>query len=146
MKYVLLVLTLGITLLSCSKDHGDDAAKKDALTTGTWKLTGYMTDYDKDGTYEEDSYAILAGCEKDNIYTFQADGTEIVDEGPTKCIANNPQTRTFTWSFNDNQKELQLGTSTYHIEELTATTLRLKRTTSYNVIYSINIKTTFTKQ
>jgi hypothetical protein len=146
MKYVLLLLTLSITLLSCSKDADDGAAKTDALTTGTWKLTGYMTDYDKDGTYEEDSYAILAGCEKDNIYTFQPDGTEIVDEGPTKCIANNPQTRTFTWSFNDNQKELQLGTSTYQIEELTATTLRLKRTTSYNVIYTINIKTTFTKQ
>ena len=146
MQYALLVLTLSITLLSCSKGTGDDAAKKDALTTGTWKLTGYMTDYDKDGTYEENSYAILAGCEKDNIYTFQADGSEIVDEGPTKCIDNNPQSRTSTWSFKSNQKELQLGTSTYKIEELTTTTLRLMRTTSYNVIYTINVKTTFTKQ
>jgi len=36
----------------------------------------YMTDYNNDGAYEEDSYAVLAGCEKDNIYTFQADGSE----------------------------------------------------------------------
>jgi hypothetical protein len=143
MKYALLLLTLSTILLSCSKD---DAAKKDALTTGTWKLTGGMTDYNKDGVYEEDYYAILAGCEKDNIYTFQSGGSEIVDEGPTKCIDSNPQTRTSTWSFKNNQKELQLGTSTYQIEALTSTTLRLKGTASYNIIYTVNVKRTFTKQ
>ena len=146
MKYALLIMSLSITLVSCSKDPVDDAAKKAALTTGTWKLTGYMTDYNKDGVYEENTYTILADCEKDNIYTFQADGTEITDEGPTKCISSTPQTRTSTWSFQDNQKKLQLGGSNYGIEELTTTTLRLNGSSSYNVIYTIYVKMTYTKQ
>jgi hypothetical protein len=146
MKYALFLVALSIVLLSCSKDPVDDASKKDALVTGTWKLTGYMTDYDKDGVYEEDTYTMLAGCEKDNIYTFQADGSEIVDEGPAKCISSNPQIRTSSWSFSDNQTKLQMGGANYVIDELTPTTLRLKGSTSYNVIYIINVKLTYSKQ
>ena len=133
-------------MLSCSKDTVDEQVKQLALTTGTWKLTGYMTDYDKDGTYEEDTYAILGDCVKDNIYTFQSDGNEITDEGPTKCVSSYPQTTTSPWSFKDNQSKLQLGGVTYGIEELTTSTLRLNGKVSYNVIYTINIKPTYTKQ
>ncbi len=145
MKYFL-IIGLSITLLSCSKDPVDDASKKDALTTGIWKLTGHMTDYDKDGVYEEDTYTMLASCEKDNIYTFRADGNEIIDEGPTKCISSNPQTRTSSWSFSNNQTRLQLGGVNFRIEELTAPTLRLKGRAPYNVIYTIDVKLTYTKQ
>jgi hypothetical protein len=144
MKYAL-VIGLSIMLLSCSKPT-DDNSRQDALTTGTWKLTGYMTDYNKDGVYEEDTYAMLGGCEKDNIYTFQVGGNGIRDEGLTKCISSNPQTSTFSWSFTDNQSRLQWGGVTYDIEELTAATLRFKGRVSYNVIYSIDVKSTYTKQ
>ena len=146
MKYPLFIIILSITLFSCSKDHGDDAAKQNALTTGTWKLTGCMTDYEKDGVYEENTYSMLAGCYKDNIYTFHADGSETTDEGPTKCNSNNPQTYTSTWSFTDHQTRLQFGSGNYEIKELNATTLTLKNRTSYNIIYTIDVKTTYTKQ
>ncbi len=146
MKYALLIIVLSITLLSCSKDPVDDSSKRDALTTGTWKLTGAMTDYNKDGIYEEDSYAIYADCEKDNFYTFKADGSGIMDAGPTKCYSSAPQTSTFSWSFNDKQTRLQFAGPDYEIEELTAATLRLKGRASYNVIYTIDVKSTYTKQ
>ena len=146
MKYALLIIVLSITLLSCSKDPVDDSSKRDALTTGTWKLTGATTDYNKDGVYEEDSYSMLADCEKDNLYTFQADGSGITDAGPTKCFSSAPQTSTFSWSFKDNQTGLQVGGTNYEIEELTTATLRLKGRVSYNVIYTIDVKLTYTKQ
>lgn len=146
MKYAMLFTVLSIALLSCSKDPVDDSSKRDALTTGTWKLTGSMTDYNKDGTYEEDSYAIYADCEKDNFYTFQADGSGIIDAGPTKCYSSAPQTSTFSWSFKDNQTRLQFAGQEYEIEELTASTLRLKGRVPYNVIYTIDVKSTYTKQ
>ena len=52
-------------VLSCSKH--EDEAKQTALTTGSWKLTGYMTDYNKDGVYEEDTYSKFDVCVKDNV-------------------------------------------------------------------------------
>lgn len=146
MKYASLIIMLSITLLSCSKDSVDDSSKRNALTTGTWKLTASTTDYNKDGVYEEDSYAILDGCVKDNIYTFQTDGSEITDEGITKCYSSAPQTWTSSWSFSDNQTRIQFGGVNYQIEELTTTTFRLKGRIPYNVIYTIDIKLTYTKQ
>ena len=134
-----------MTLLSCSKDPVDDAAKKTALTTGTWKLTASLTDYNKDGVFEEDTYAQFGICTKDNTYTFNADGSEVTDEGPTKCYSSSPQTSTSTWSFTDNQRRLQWGAN-YDIEELTTTTLRLKARVPYNIIYTIDVKSTYTKQ
>jgi hypothetical protein len=145
-KYALLISVLSIALLSCSNDPVDDPAKQQALTTGTWKLTGHVRDYQKDGTYEEDTYAMFDGCLKDNFYTFQSDGTAITDEGAVKCYSTNPQTTTSSWSFSDNQTRFQFGGIDYQIEELTAATLRLKGSISYNVIYTINVKSTYTKQ
>jgi hypothetical protein len=143
MRYPMLIFSLSIILISCSKDK-EDSFNSDALTTGSWKLSGYMTDYQKDGTYEENTFAILADCEKDNIYTFHTDGSGIVDEGPTKCLDNEPQTQTFSWRLNDGT--LTFGSQSYQLEELSESTLRLKARTSYNVIYTIDVKTTYTKQ
>ena len=146
MKCVVSIIFLSITLFSCSKDPVDDPSKKVALTTGTWKLTETKTDYNKDGVYEEDTYAMLDACIKDNFYTFLADGSQVMDEGPSKCYTTSPQTRTSTWSFSDNQTRFQFGGVNYQIEELTAATFRLKGTVSYNVIYTIDVKSTYTKQ
>jgi hypothetical protein len=146
MKALLFIVALSLTFISCSDDPTDDPAKREALTTGTWKLTAKRTDYQKDGTYEEDTYAMFDGCLKDNIYTFQVDGTLVTDEGPVKCYDTNPQTQESTWTFSDNQRKLKLGTLECQIEELTQTTLTLKYNTSYNVIYTINVKNTYTKQ
>jgi len=146
MKYVLFVSAAAAFLLSCSKNGGgNDGAREQALTTGSWKLSAYTTDYDKDGTYEENTFAILADCEKDNIYTFQAGSNLIKDEGLTKCISSNPQTVTLSWSFTDNQNKLQFASTTYQIEELTQSSLKLKGTVSYNVIFTINVKLSYSR-
>jgi hypothetical protein len=144
MNYKLLI-GISFMMLSCSKDPEDDPAKITALTTGTWKLTGYMTDYNKDGSYEEDTYSMLDPCLKDNFYTFQADGNEITDEGPVKCYATNPQTRTYPWSLIEHQSKLQFEGTTYNVDELTTSSLKLNATLPYNIIYTRNVKMTYTK-
>jgi len=146
MKYVLFISAAAAFLFSCSRNGGGiDPAREQALTTGSWKLSAYTTDYDKDGTYEENTFVILADCEKDNIYTFQAGSNLIKDEGLTKCISSNPQTMNWTWSFTDNQNKLQFASTTYQIEELTQSSLKLKGTVSYNVIYTINVKLSYSR-
>ncbi len=146
MKALLLIVALSLTFLSCSDDPSDDQAKREALTIGTWKLTARRTDYQKDGMFEEDTYAMLDGCLKDNIYTFQDDGTLIFDEGPVKCYDTDPQTEESTWNFSDHQRKLQWATIESQIEELSQTTLTLKYRTSYNVIYTIDVRSTYSKQ
>ena len=140
----LLILATSV-LLSCKKDP-DNSGREQMLTTGSWKLTGWVTDYDKDGTYEENSFAILADCEKDNFYTFQAGGVLIKNEGPTMCISTNPQTVTGTWSFKNNYTQILWGTTPYDIESISSSTLTLTGKGSHNVIYTTNIKMIYTKQ
>ncbi|MDH7459725.1 lipocalin family protein [Chitinophagaceae bacterium 26-R-25] len=145
MKHNLLIIAACFTLLSCSKSSGDPF-NKDNLTTGKWKMTGLMTDYNKDGVYEEDTYSMYEPCLKDDIYTFQADGTLITDAGALKCYSTDPQTRTSTWSLIDNQTRIQVAGAKYQIEELSTSTFRLKGRTSYNIIYTIDLEITYTKQ
>ena len=144
-SYLLLVMLAYTLLLSCKKGDGGPS-KTENLTTGTWKLTGYMTDHQKDGVYEENTYAILADCEKDNLYTFMSSGNMTKDEGPTMCIPGNPQTVTQPWNFQDNENSLHFLGVRHTIEELSATTMKLKARISYNVIFTIDTKTTYTKQ
>lgn len=146
MKAILFTAALSLILPSCSEDDSDDPAKTEALTTGSWKMTAHRTDYEKDGTYEEDTYAMYDPCLKDNLYTFQNGGTLLFDDGSLKCYSTDPQTRELTWSFSDHQRKLKWADTEYEIEELTKTTLTVKLTTSYNVIHTINIKSTYTKQ
>jgi len=144
MKYTLII---GLSLLiSCSKNASDDPAKLTALTTGSWKLFSYTTDYQKDGFYEENSYALMGECNQDNFYTFQSDGNVIEDQGAIKCSGSDPQTRTLQWSFKEHQTQLLLGGTTYQIEDLSSTMLKLMATVPYNVIYTINEKLVYIKQ
>jgi hypothetical protein len=142
-KTFLSTLILCIILFSCNKDDTD--SKPEELTNGSWKLTEFQTDYDKDGVYEENTYANLADCVKDNIFTFLSNGDVTQDEGPRKCDDTSPQSSTSTWSFQDNGASLQWGGVKSTIEELSATTLKLKHRTSYNVIFTIDVRRTYSK-
>lgn len=103
-----------------------------------------MTDRNKDGVFEENSFATLDSCYKDDIYTFLPDGNQTIDDGPSIC--DSPLASTSTWSFEDDEDALQIGLMKYTIEELSATTLTLKARVFYNGIYTIDIRRTYTKQ
>jgi len=146
MKYAFIILALITMLFSCAKDEDEYFDKLGALTTGTWKLTAYSIDYDLDGVYEVDVFAIYEYCDKDNFYTFLSDSTVILDEGADKCYPGNPQTTTSTWSFLEDQTQLQFEGVNYQIAELSAANLHLTAKVPWNWINHYDMTRTYTKQ
>ena len=106
---------------------------KTDLLTGSWNLTDAVLG----GT---NVFANIAACSKDNVFTFLANGSTTIDEGPTKCNAANPQTTSGTWRWATNETELIINTEINKLISLTETTL----VTSQNSPYGI-VEMTFTK-
>jgi len=150
MKLAPLIVLLSLALLSCTDDPIDIpevTIKLEELTTGSWKFTGYMRDYDQDGVFDEDLYPGWETCYKDNLYTFQLNDSMIKEEGPFRCIGE-VQTQTAPWSFIDNQTRLQwliFGLYDQHIEELSPTTMRLKSEVTYGLFSKMDVELTFGK-
>ena len=104
---VLCVLTL--PFFSCKKSSGSTNSTKSKtvlITQSTWKIQSAGLDLDKNGTVDQDITSSIQSCQLDNIYTFKSDSTGIIDEGATKCNATDPQTSAFSWSFENNQTEI----------------------------------------
>lgn len=85
---LLCTLLLAVVFLgtSCKKD--DEKTSEDLIAAHSWKMTGYTIANISD----------LDDCSKDDIYTFDKDGTYKFDEGATKCDDGDPQQYTGTWA------------------------------------------------
>ena len=95
-KNVAAILFLLMALPSCKKETTPNVSKADILTAGTWRLT-YLMVYAVSGDY--DAYAGYPGCRKDDFFRFNKDGTEEINEGPTKCNSSDPQIQIKQWKF-----------------------------------------------
>ena len=78
---------------SCDKDS-PAKTKTQLITQSSWKV--------KSATVNGNPYSLQA-CQQDNIYTFASTGSGTTDEGATKCNGGDPQTTSFTWSFQTNE-------------------------------------------
>lgn len=134
MKYpIALVLLLSLTLLSCSKKGSSGPTKTELLTSATWKFDRVGLDLDKNGSIDADlPPGYVQSCDTDNSITFKTDFTGIGDEGATKCDPADPQTDTFTWSFQSNETVINFPSvliagisGDVRIKQLTATDLDL---------------------
>lgn len=82
LKYLMLIAVVGT--LGCGDkettdpDENKDLTPYETLGTHDWVLT----DRHRDGTSIWDNYE---ACYQDNIYTFAADSSYLLKEGPTKC-------------------------------------------------------------
>lgn len=117
-----LVLTAGM-LYSCSKEDTKPLTKTQLLSLANWKFKSAAAN----GT---DVSSLLAACQKDNLMTFAAAGTGTVNEGPSKCNAGDPDNTTFSWTFANNETQINVsaplfanGTNTLTILTLTETDL-----------------------
>ena len=124
-KISFLALIIIASLTACKKDSTstDNAV---LLTTGKWKLTAETT-----GTI--DTYKNYGACEKDDTWTFGADGKLTLDEGATKCSASDPQTSVGAWAFSGAEKKKLIITAsgfavTVDIVTLDASTLKWSET------------------
>lgn len=134
---VLLILLFG----GCSKnsdpeDGKDHKSRTELLTAGSWKLNAWTispgVDWDLDGEKENNIYALLAACEKDDVMTFKANGDVLLDS-KTLCEGDpGPGQATDKWKFTGDENGIITGTgsdaTTYTILELTANRFKLSET------------------
>ncbi|HEX5652930.1 MAG TPA: lipocalin family protein [Chitinophagaceae bacterium] len=127
MKKLILFSLIVCLFASCKKDNKEDSPPRSALlTTGTWKITAFLTDDDGNGSFEYDLYAVLPACWKDNYFTFKVGGVLEMNEGATKCDPLDSQTENSTWALLENDSKLSLDGDPFVIETLTNTTLRIR--------------------
>lgn len=84
-------------VLGCKKENNAPSIL-DYLTSGTWKFS-------KATASGINVTSLIDACIRDNTITFNkasSGNTGVVDEGPTKCNATDPQTINFTWTFDAN--------------------------------------------
>ena len=142
MKKIVVFSILIVALNACKKDDDKPVSKSSLLTTGTWAMTAAVTDDDGDGIFETDEFAAFDACFTDNIWTFNSNGSAVVDEGSTKCDPADPQVETGNWQMTNNETNLTIAGETYLIEQLDANTLILKLSHGSNSSSRI----TFTKR
>lgn len=121
-----ILIVVAASFAACSKNETNQTKKTNTeyLTQGTWKFASAGLDADKNGTVDMEDGTIDA-CQKDNIATFKTDGTGFYDEGATKCLPEDPQTKPFTWQFTNTEKELTFDGDSFTILSLNDTQLKV---------------------
>lgn len=112
-----------------------------ATLIGSWRVTA---DKETVGTNVTDLYASYPDCDKDDFVTFVAGGTVVFDEGPTKCVASDPQTSNGSWSVpTSNTLSVTDVNSTvvYDIISITGSELKLRTTITVNNVTSVYDRT-----
>ena len=90
-----------IFLASCKKDNTDAETKTETLTQSSWKYDTHGVDIDGDLKLTGSEIEIQ-DCEKDDVFTFSANGTAIYNLGADNCGASVPSYQG-TWTFYDNE-------------------------------------------
>lgn len=131
---VLLILTVGLGITSCSSD--DDSDGPNYSVVGKWNITSYTID----GQERED-------CAMNGVRQFKTDGSYLQDEyeenadtGVCEEIEDSPLIGTYTKSGDDIQITVGGLTKDFDIEFISETVFTL--TESYN---DIDFVYTFTK-
>lgn len=94
-----------LVISSCKKDK--ETSKKELLTNQPWKLTSFIQKNLSTGA-EQDNYAPMSACYKDDLYVYKADYSFEANAGATKCNSTDPQVfQTGSWSFKNNETVLE---------------------------------------
>ncbi|MCX8019331.1 MAG: lipocalin family protein [Chitinophagaceae bacterium] len=121
--FLLTLFLIGIS--SCKKDK--QKSKTELLVQASWKLSNVKAN-------GNDVTSSIPACLRDNILTFEANGSGNVNEGPTKCNASDPNTYSITWSFRNGETQIQInpaiipgGSDIFSLDKLTETELVLSQ-------------------
>jgi len=130
LSVLLLTTTITLTFFSCKKDKDDSdpiKAKTELIMTGSWTLAAYTINPALTVNGETNLYTNWPACRKDDFHTFKTNGVVEVNHGPTKCSAADAQVVNWAWSFsNPTATTMMYDGNEYTIEELSATTLRIR--------------------
>lgn len=121
-------IALTMVFTSCPKEDNNDISQDIAtpktttqyLTAGAWKITA-LTGIIVDGGIEIDLFAENDNCSKDDLITWNTDGTITNDQGADNCEPSDPQTTTGgSWTLSTDNKIL-----TFHYPDEAAITLTI---------------------
>lgn len=130
----LLILSLVFLSFGCSKDN--KPLTKTELLSRTWRQTDILASLGG-GAQSSVFNTVLTPCQQDNLWKFNSNGTYTVLEGATKCPnSTSDVVSTGTWAFLENETKLTFtdatnGTQTFTISELTAASMKLSGTATY---------------
>lgn len=125
-------------------------SKPEMLAAGPWHLTSLTLATATPAAATAAPTAIdilprLKAAQRDNLHTFKADGTFVLDEAALKAHPQAPQQLTGSWKLSGDSLTVTQPDVTRHffVEELSATTLRVKLTqageqgtTTYTSVYA----------
>lgn len=117
------LLLAAATITACSKDSAPTKTNTELLTQATWKFESEGIDLDKNGTIDAPSGEV-EDCNKDDIFNFITGGSGTRDEGATRCDGADPQTKPFTWQFQDSEKEIQFDGNLFKLHTLNDNSLK----------------------
>ena len=113
LRFALPVL-LAVTL-SCKKDTEEKSVTQ-LLTQKTWTLASYGYDHNANGIIDAAEESIR-DCDKDNSYTFNTDGTGVIEDNTSTC-GNGISEMPFTWQFTNNETTIDFLTGIVSILRL----------------------------
>ena len=102
----ILTAILAVTF-SCKKDTDTKSATQ-LLTQKTWILVSYGYDHNANGMIDAAEESIR-DCDKDNNYTFNTDGTGIVEDNALICGSGFSE-MPFTWRLTNNETNIDFLT------------------------------------
>ena len=155
-RFTLLALTAATLLIApaCKKDsvtpttQGTTSpqstptppAAEQQLADKVWVLTAVSVNpalSTNTGAAVTDLYPYIPACTKDDTEQFVSGGVLKLDEGATKCDANDPQTVTGTWtaakSGNDTVLHATVNGGTLHLKVLSVSSTQLQVSTQDDV-------------
>ena len=104
-KITTALVVCAFLFIASKNERKAEPSKEDLLIRKNWKVIAYSS-YNNVVTVatNNEEYAQLADCEKDNIFTFLSSKKYIIDEGLTKCHAEDPEkVEEGTWSLTGNK-------------------------------------------
>ena len=116
----LLYLIVIVVISSCGKDNRNEhlpANATEILTAGPWKLISYGYDSNNNELVDIDEDA-TRDCDKDNIYSFNTDGSGVMTENERICSGGEPSSQ-FNWLLRNNDTEIDFYFGKAFIVKLT---------------------------
>jgi hypothetical protein len=127
MKRVIISLIAVSTMFSCKKSESVDTPQCPVNTTtvaGTYTLESVSYKSAPDAA-SEDYFATLADCQKDDTYTFAADGSINLNDVGVNC--GLPPSPAESWAIEDNATNFRLADNLYLIESFDCTKLVISK-------------------
>ncbi|QKJ31274.1 hypothetical protein HQ865_16415 [Mucilaginibacter mali] len=126
MKKLCLFIACSLLVLASCKKKADEIDTSTAsvnvalLTTKAWIISGNDANpatNPKGGTI---NYAPISACYTDDTYTFNTDGTMLVDNGTVHCNGAEAATSTYNYSVDKVNNTITVDGNTFRLAEISA--------------------------